>query len=99
MAGVAAFRTRWAAGYFRRNGLTWEIIATGGETDDLARLVIDVANDLTARPVTEPDPSAPGWTGGLWSLLPDGDNLPSPMRLDTVFDNDCIYDLAAPAAA
>lgn len=99
MAGVAAFRTRWAAGYFRRDGLTWEIIATGGETDDLAGMVIDVADDLTSRPVTEPDPSAPGWTGGLWSLLPDGDDLPSPMRLDTVFDNDCIYNLAASAAA
>lgn len=96
VAGAAAVRTRWAAGYFRRNDLTWEIIATGGETDDLARLVIALADALTVREITEPGPD---WSGGLWNLLPTEANLPASVRLDTVFDNDCIYDLAASAAA
>jgi len=99
VAGAAAFRTRWAAGYFRRDGLVWEIIATGAKTDDLARLVIDLAIDLTARQVTGPDPSAPSWTGGLWSLLPTGNDLPTPMRLDTVFAGDQVYDVGEAAIA
>lgn len=100
VAGAAAVRTRWAAGYFRRDGLVWEIIATGAKTDGLARLVIDTATDLTARPVSGPDPIDPQWTGGLWSLLPAEADLPAPMRLDTVFAGDRIYDVqATPIAA
>ncbi|MDQ3654617.1 MAG: hypothetical protein M3457_06015 [Chloroflexota bacterium] len=99
VAGAAAVRTRWAAGYFRRGDLVWEIIATGAKMDDLARLVIDLADDLTSRQITGPDPSAPQWTGGLWSLLPNGDDLPSPMRLDTVFAGDQVYDVGEAAIA
>ncbi len=95
VAGIPAVRTRWAAGYFRRDELTWEIIATGADADDLARLVVDLATDLTAREVSEP---CAAWMGGLWSLLPTESDLPAPLRLETVFDNDRIYDLAALAA-
>ncbi len=95
MAGASAVRAHWAAGYVRRDGFVWEIIATGADPDALARLVIGLATtlaDFTARPVTGPDPSEPRFTGGLWSLLPTEFDLPAPMRLDSVFTDDGVYD-------
>lgn len=96
VAESAAARTRWVAGYFRRGDLTWEIIATGTDAEALARLVTGLATDLMARDASEPSGQ---WTGGLWSLLPLETELPAPLRLETVFDNDRIHDLAMPAAA
>jgi len=100
VAGAAAFRKTWVAGYFRRGDLVWEIIVSGGEARCLAGLVIDLATDLESREMSRPDPIDPEWTGGLWSLLPDEGDLPGPMLLDTVFAGDRIYDMrAAPLAA
>lgn len=96
VARAGAVRTSWAAGYFRRHDLTWEIIATGTRLTDLARLVIDLADDLTAREITAPGQD---WTGSLWTLLPTEADLPASMRLDTVFANDRIHDLAAARTA
>ncbi len=99
VARTTGVRTHWAAGYFRRDALTWEIIATGGEADALAGLVIDVADDLTSRTITVPEPDEPARSGGLWSLLPNENDLPSAMRLDTVFAGDQVYDLTETAIA
>ncbi|MDQ3442953.1 MAG: hypothetical protein M3490_05015, partial [Chloroflexota bacterium] len=73
VARAAAVRTSWAAGYFRRHDLTWEIIATGTRPADLARLVTNLADDLTAREITAPGQD---WTGSLWTLLPTEADLP-----------------------
>ena len=96
VARAAAVRTHWAAGYFRRSDLTWEVIATGSDPAELAGLVVDLANVLTAREIGEPGSN---WTGGLWSLLPAEADLPFSMRLDTVFIGDLMYDLNEVAIA
>lgn len=75
----------WAAGYFRRGRVTWEIVVSGQDVDRLARIVMDLAIDLSRR---EPEiAGADRAAGSLWDLLPAVSDLGPAMTLEATFED------------
>ncbi len=81
----------WAAGFFRRGRVTWEIVVSGRDVDLLVRIVMDLATNLARR-----EPAIPADGGTLWDLLPVASDLDPPVTLETTFEDPMVE--APPAA-
>jgi hypothetical protein len=86
----------WAAGYFRRGRVTWEIVASGRDIERLVRVVIDPMADLSRREPLVPD--AEGVAGSLWDLLPVASDFGAEMTLEATFEDPADDETVATAA-
>lgn len=91
VAGAAAVRTDYVGGFFQREELVWSIIVLGTDTLAMGEFVLALAVDLIDREMTDPPTGDQRWTGGLWDLLPEEDELEGDFQIFRIVERGRTY--------